>query len=211
MASCFHEVRFPEDISWGAVGGPGYSTGIVKTISGGEQRIQNWAQARCTYQVAQGVKSQEQLDALIAFFRVRKGKVHGFRYKDWSDFTAVKQYTMTGDGIIKKCQLQKVYGDSTYYEIRAIRKPVKDTLTIYKDDVEVSDTDYTFNYLTGEVEFDTAPAVGKIITASFEFDVPVRFDTDDMPVSIDDWQTYSWSGITIVEIQDSTTRYDYIA
>ena len=62
MAILFHEVQFPVDISYGAVGGPSYSTGVITSMSGGEQRGQHWAQSRIKYDVSQNVKKKEQLD-----------------------------------------------------------------------------------------------------------------------------------------------------
>jgi uncharacterized protein (TIGR02217 family) len=92
------EVQFPTDIAYGSAGGPEYSTDIVITQSGYEQRNANWLQARARYNVAHGVKTQAQLNTLIAFFRSRKGRADGFRFKDWTDYQATAQAIATGDG-----------------------------------------------------------------------------------------------------------------
>lgn len=195
----FHEVQFPPDISYGATGGPGYSTGVVTTSSGGEQRNQNWAQSRCKYNVAHGVKSQAQLDVLIAFFRARKGKVYGFRFKDWSDFKATGQTCAAVAGSPLVYQLQKTYVDGAgYTDIRPIKKPVTGTLKVYISGV-LQMSGCTVDYVTGRITFTDIPAGA--VTADFEFDVPCRFDTDEMPINIDNWSTYSWSGITVIEIK----------
>ena len=78
----------PPDIAYGAVGGPEYRTTVVVTASGREQRNSAWAQARGRWNVASGLKKREQVAELIAFFRARKGKAHGFRFKDWTDYQA---------------------------------------------------------------------------------------------------------------------------
>lgn len=111
----FVEVRFPTDIAYGSAGGPEYSTDIVITHSGHEQRNSNWSQARARYNIAHGVKTQAQLDALIAFFRARKGRADGFRFKDWTDHKATGQLIGTGDGERVSFQLVKSYdsGSST--------------------------------------------------------------------------------------------------
>ena len=70
----FHEVQFPCDISYGSSGGPEFSTDVVITHSGYEQRNINWSEARARYNVTHGVKTQSQLDVLIAFFRARCGR-----------------------------------------------------------------------------------------------------------------------------------------
>lgn len=94
----FHEIRFPDDISYGSNGGPEFSTDIIITQGGFEQRNSNWANARAKYNVAHGVKTETQLAELIAFFRARKGRAHGFRFKDWTDYQITGQVIGTGNG-----------------------------------------------------------------------------------------------------------------
>ena len=200
--SSFHEVQFPPDISYGATGGPGYSTGVVTMPSKGEQRTQNWAQSRCSYNVAQGVKNQAQLNALIAFFRNRKGKAFGFRFKDWADFQAAGQVCVALAEPPYTYQLQKTYTDGAgYVETRKITKPVGGTVKVYGDTVLLLEG-YAVDYEQGQITlaYDLNP-YPTVVTADFEFDVPVRFDTDEMPVSIDSFSTYSWAGITVIEIR----------
>ncbi len=84
----FHKVRFPDNIAYGATGGPEFVTTVVVTGAGHEQRNVDWAEARGGWDVASGLKNQAQLDELIAFFRARKGKAYGFRFKDWTDYKA---------------------------------------------------------------------------------------------------------------------------
>src|SRR5262245_58420702 len=105
----FHDIRFPDDISYGSSGGPNYSTDIVVTQSGYEQRNINWQEARARYNVAHGVKTQSQLDTLIAFFRARKGRAHGFRFRDWTDYEAAGQVIGTGNASQTQFQLTKQY------------------------------------------------------------------------------------------------------
>jgi uncharacterized protein (TIGR02217 family) len=105
----FHEVRFPDNIAYGATGGPEFAATVVVTGAGHEQRNVDWAEARGRWDVGSGLKNQEQLDELIAFFRARKGKAYGFRFKDWTDYKATDQLIGTGDGAIKTFQLVKRY------------------------------------------------------------------------------------------------------
>lgn len=198
--SSFHEVQFPTDISFGSTGGPGYSTGVVTTSSGGEQRNQQWAQSRCKYNVAHGVKNQAQLNKLIAFFRGRKGRAYGFRFKDWSDYLAIGQICVPIPLAPGTYQLQKVYVDEAgYTDVRTIKKPVAGTVKVYVDGV-LQTSGYNVDYTTGKITFITDPAPATV-TADFEFDVPCRFDTDEMPINLDNWSSYSWSGITVIEIK----------
>ena len=93
----FHEVRFPDNIAYGATGGPEFATTVVATGSGHEKRNVNWSEARGRWDVASGLKKQAQIDELIAFFRARRGKAYGFRFKDWTDYKATGQLLGTGD------------------------------------------------------------------------------------------------------------------
>lgn len=197
----FTEVRFPTDIAYGSSGGPEYSTDIVITHGGYEQRNANWAQARARYNVAHGVKSQAQLDALIAFFRARKGRADGFRFKDWSDYQATGQLIGTGDGAETEFQLVKSYESGSVTETRTITKPVAGTVGIYFDEVLVDGGDYSVDAASGLVTFVSPPDEDVAITADFEFDVPVRFDTDRLSASLDDYGSQSWGNIPLVEVR----------
>lgn len=197
----FVETRFPTDIAYGSAGGPEYFTDIVVTHSGYEQRNVNWAQARAKYNVAHGVKTQTQLNTLIAFFRARKGRAHGFRFKDWTDYQGIDQEIGTGDGVATVFQLRKLYVNGGITEIRTITKPVASTTAINFDGVVQNPANYTVNTINGQVTFSSAPADEVVITASFEFDVPVRFDTDKLSASLDNYGVYSWGDIPLVEVR----------
>lgn len=196
----FHEVQFPPDISYGASGGPGYSTTVVTTVSGHERRNANWADARGKWNVAHGLKKREQVAELIAFFRARKGRAYGFRFKDWTDYEAFAQLIGIGDGATKTFQLVKRYASGGEIETRVITKPVGGTVKVYRDGVEAA-SGWSVNTATGIVTFTTAPGAGVQVTADFEFDVPARFDSDQMDITIETYQLGSWGQIPVVEIR----------
>lgn len=196
----FHEIRFPDDIAYGASGGPEFATTIVTMASGFEQRNINWQAARGRWDVASGLKNQTQLDTLLSFFRGRKGRAHGFRFKDWSDYRATGQLIGTGDGANKTFQLVKNYASGAGSESRIIKKPVSGTTKIYLNGVQLT-SGWSISSSTGIVTINTAPSNGVPVTADFEFDVPVRFDTDRMAVTIEFFNLHQWSGIPIVEIR----------
>jgi uncharacterized protein (TIGR02217 family) len=172
----------------------------VVTGAGHEQRNVNWAEARGRWDVASGLKNQQQLDELIAFFRARKGRAYGFRFKDWTDYKATGQLLGTGDGVQAQFQLVKRYPSGSVAEIRTVTKPVAGTVRIYKDAVEQL-SGWSVSVTTGLITFATPPAVGVEITADFEFDVPVRFDTDHMAVTIETFRLHRWQQIPIVELR----------
>ncbi len=194
----FAEIQFPTDISYGSSGGPSFSTDIVSTFSGHEQRNSNWSQARGRWNVAHGVKSKQQLEALIAFFHARRGRAEGFRFKDWGDYRVTNGIIAEGDGSTSSFQLVKRYESGTVHQ-RVISKPVDGSVIIYVDGNPQSGV--TVDITTGMVTLASAPANETIITADFEFDVPVRFDTDQMMLSQDTFNTGSWQDIPIVELR----------
>lgn len=196
----FEEVQFPSDISYGATGGPMFLTDVVSTVSGHEQRNSKWSQARAKYNVASGVKTETQWQALISFFRARRGKAVGFRFKDWSDYKAESVQIGVGDDSTTEFQLVKIYSSGSVAVSRTITKPVSGTVDIYVDSV-LQSSGVSVDTTTGVVTFSSAPALGEVITADFEFDVPVRFDTDEMAVSMDSFDAGNWSSIPLIEVR----------
>ena len=195
----FAEIQFPVDISYGATGGAMFSTDIVETYGGNEQRNINWSEARGQWNVAHGVKTQSQLDILIAFFRARRGKAIGFRFKDWSDYKVTGQVLGTGNGTQTAFQLKKSYTSLVTVD-RTIKKPVSGTILVYKDAV-LQGSGYTVDVTTGVITFTVAPANGVVVSATFEFDVPVRFDTDQIEINLESYGIGSWGNIPLVELR----------
>lgn len=196
----FHDVRFPDDVAVGAVGGPGFDTSVVALSSGREKRNVNWSEARGAWDVAHGLKSQEQLDRLLAFFRARQGKAFGFRFKDWSDFRMPRQAIGTGDGVTAGFALVKDYADAAgYRSARRLTRPVAGTVRVWLDGIEPAGG---FTVVGGVVVFATPPAAGAAVEAACEFDVPARFDTDQMKVTVEAYGSFSWGQIPIVEVRE---------
>ena len=200
----FHETQFPTDISYGSTGGPSFHTTIVELGSGFEQRNVDWAQARARYNVAWGVKSDTQLEALIQFFYARKGRAYGFRYKDWSDYDATDVEIGVGDASEDQFQLIKKYTSGAVTYSRNIFKPVSGTVKIYLDDIEQG-SGWTVDTTTGVIDFTSPPGNSVRIDADFEFDVPVRFDVDHLSLSLDEYGINSALDIRLVELRIAET------
>ncbi len=198
----FHDVRFPEDIAYGAVGGPAFSTEVAAVKSGREKRNINWSRARRRWDVAHGLKTQAQLDALVAFFLNRGGRAHSFPFKDWSDFVLPRQAIGTGDGATAAFQLAKTYTDAGGHgHSRPVTRPVVASVRVWRDGVEQA-AGWSVERLTGLITFEAPPPAGAMVEAAAEFDVPVRFDVDEMRVSIDAYDAFSWGQIPLVEVRD---------
>ena len=205
----FHEVRFPDNISRGARGGPERRTQIVALSSGDEERNASWANSRRRYDVAYGIRRADDLAAVVAFFEARNGRLHGFRFKDWSDYrsglptaaiAATDQLIGTGTGSQTAFQLAKRYASGTQSWTRTIAKPVAGTVVMALGGVSQG-SGWSVDLATGIVTFLTAPGSGVAITAGFEFDVPVRFDSDSMDVNLDIERLGSITSIPLVEIR----------
>jgi uncharacterized protein (TIGR02217 family) len=205
----FHEVRFPTAIAFGSSGGPERKTEIVTLGSGFEERNAVWANSRRRYDAGLGVKTLDDLHAAIAFFEARLGRLHGFRFKDFADFkscsplaaiAATDQSIGTGNGTATAFQLTKTYVSGAGSWTRTIRKPVSGTVIVAVDGTPVIGG-FTVDTTTGVTTFDTPPANGDAITAGFEFDVPVRFDTDALIVNLESFRAGDIPHIPIVEIR----------
>ena len=205
----FHEVRFPDNISRGARGGPERRTQIVELASGDEERNASWANSRRRYDVAYGIRRADDLAAVVAFFEARNGRLHGFRYKDWADYksglpsqtiTSIDQQIGTGTGSLKTFQLAKRYVSGAQSWTRTIANPVAGTVRVALGMVEQI-SGWTVDTTTGVVTFTIAPGNGVVVRAGFEFDVPVRFDTDVLDVTLDIERLGSITSIPLLEIR----------
>ncbi|WP_299932760.1 DUF2460 domain-containing protein [uncultured Pelagimonas sp.] len=207
----FHEIRFPADLSFGSVGGPERRTDIVQLTSGHEERNTPWAHSRRRYDAGLGLRSLDDVEALIAFFEARQGQLFGFRWKDWADFKSCApskrigtgdQIIAHGDGVRRDFQLIKNYtsGGATY--ARPITKPVAGSVVAAVQDVERRESvHFEIDTDTGIITFDEIPLAGVEISAGFEFDVPVRFDTDRINVSVASFRAGQVPDVPVVEVR----------
>lgn len=207
----FHEIRFPLDIALGASGGPERRTEIVTLGSGREERNSPWAMSRRRYNAGLGLKKLDDIHEVIAFFEARHGRLHGFRWRDRADWksgspgapvTPLDQVLGAGDGARTDFQLVKAYvsGEASY--TREIAKPVAGSLQLAVAGKAMEEgTDFSADHATGIVTFAAAPAEGAAVTAGFEFDVPVRFDTDFLDINLAAFEAGSVPDIPVVEIR----------
>lgn len=194
--------RFDADISFGSKGGPGFKTNVFVGESPAETRTQNWTYSRGRWELSQEVRDLADMDVIRSFFYNAYGKARGFRFKDWSDYTLTDEVIGTGDGSNRVFNITKEYGSGTYLYTRRIFKPVSGTLSVKVNGSTVSDSTYTVNYTTGIITFNVpnTPPNGHDVAVTCEFDVPVRFDTDKMPVNYTGFGLQTWGTIPIVEI-----------
>ncbi len=207
----FHEVRFPAALSFGSLGGPERRTEVVTLANGFEERNTPWAHSRRRYDAGFGLRSQDDVSEMISFFEARQGQLHAFRWKDWSDYkssTATAEVNFedqligTGDGVESSFQITKTYASGGTSYVRPITKPVDGTVTVGLDGlVTVEGFDWTIDLTTGIVTFLTPPAPGISVSAGFEFDVPVRFDTDVIQTGVASFQAGEVPNVPVVEVR----------
>lgn len=207
----FHDVRFPLRVALGTSGGPVRRTDIVSLSNGRENRNRRWQDARRRYDAGSGVRSVDDLYAVLSFFEARAGQFHGFRFRDPVDHkscapgasaSATDQLLGSGDGTTAAFPLVKRYADAGGETVRPIEKPVAGTVVVSVAGVTVPAADYVVNHAAGLVTFKPGkiPASGAV-RAGFEFDVPVRFDTDRIDIDLAQFNAGRIPSIPLVEIK----------
>jgi uncharacterized protein (TIGR02217 family) len=198
--SMFHEVQLPPTISRGARGGAsGWKTTIVVSGSGFEQRNIDWVNARGSWNLAYGIKTRDDWESIQAFHFARRGRVYAFRMRDWADYQATLETIVeSATAGQTTAQLTKTYSDSAGSYVRTIYKPVSGTLRLYKNG---SATPMTGVYMVPQTGIVTFPALagGDVVRATFEFDVPVRFDTDELRSAVEDTDIIEIPDILLIE------------
>lgn len=199
----FHDIRFPTRLAFGSGVSIERKVEITSLASGHERRISPWAQGRRHYLIGAGVRSLTDAAELLSFYEAREGRLYGFRFKDFADFKSVAlnaapssadQVIGTGDGVRTAFQLTKAYGAV----MRPITKPVDGTVTVAVNGVE---TTATVDQSTGVVTFSIAPAAGATISAGFEFDVPVRFNSDRIEMTLESFEAGRVAAVALIEVR----------
>ncbi|MEM8957307.1 MAG: DUF2460 domain-containing protein [Pseudomonadota bacterium] len=207
----FHDVRFPASVSFGALGGPQRRTDIVTLSNGFEERNTPWAHARRRYDAGLGMRSLADIEAVIAFFESRQGQLFGFRWKDWTDYRSSAADTLpraddqllgNADGATTEFTLSKLYVSGGVSYSRPIIKPVPGSVQVSRDGSDLqTGLDFTVDHETGVVTLSAAPQAGSVLRAGFEFDVPVRFDTDRLDISASGVEAGEIPSVPVIEIR----------
>ncbi|MCC2098542.1 MAG: DUF2460 domain-containing protein [Hyphomicrobiales bacterium] len=207
--SAFHEVLFPLDVALGSRGGPQRITDVVTLSSGREERNQRWFHSRRKYNAGYGIKSLDAIAAVTEFFEERRGRLHGFRWRDHSDFKScplavapgpLDQDLGFGDGVTSSFQIRKRYGANFNPYWRDITKPVSGSVRVALDGLEQVAPAFNCDYQTGLISFQMPPASGSVVTAGFLFDVPVRFDSDYLAIDLASFHAGEIPDLPVIEI-----------
>ena len=194
VVEAFDDVLFPLELGREAEVAPGFSTAILTSAGGREARNAAWAEARTSYDVGPGLRSEADIAVLLAFFRARMGAARGFRLRDPFDFDAVGEVVGVGDGVARRFALVKSYGAME----RRITRPVAGSVSVAVGGVGTA----AFSVEAGGwVVLDVAPLAG-VVTAGFAFDVPVRFAEDRLSVARATFLAGVAASVPLVEVRE---------
>jgi uncharacterized protein (TIGR02217 family) len=204
----FHNVRLPDDVEKGASGGPRFNTFILPLSSGKEKRRIGWERQRGKWDIGYGLQYKDDADLtdglnrIITFFYARRGRAYSFRFKDWSDYQMNKQVIGIGNGTEDEFQIFKRYTSGGINFDRIIALPIFSTVQVWVNGVlKTVSVDYTVGLTTGLILF-TAPVTNThAVEVACEFDVHVRFDTDDLDISMSTFQAGAIPSIPIIEVK----------
>jgi len=202
----FHEVRLPARLAFGSTGGVERRTEIATLASGHERRSTPWAMGRRRYLIGANLRSLEDMAELTAFFEARRGRLHGFRFKDFADHRSCApggtvgpedQVLGVGTGVRRTWPLVKLYGDVA----RTIAKPVEGSVRVAVAGAELGPGAFSVDWTTGAATLDAAPAPGQVVTVGFLFDTPVRFDSDRIEATLESFEAGRMAAVPLIEIR----------
>lgn len=207
MTTFLETPRFPDNIAFGGTVGPTYLTVVTPVYSGRDGRIPAWSQSRVRFEVGRRSMNAADTATLDTFFRTVKGRAYGFRIKDWTDYTVTtSQGVLTPQSTPGVYQLAKLYVNGALSETRLIQKPVVGTVAVYKNGALIT-TGLSLDTTMGLVTISPTPLTTDVLSWSGQFDVPVRFDVDEMKKQIMDRNgahgdlLVDWGTIPIIEIR----------
>ena len=194
-------IRLPDNIEQGAKGGPTFKTDVLTTSGGYETTNQKWSLPRQVWDIGYGVSNKADLKAVIDFFHGRRGRARGFRFKNWLNYKVTGQSIATADGSTTTFQLKRTIADTVHPLDIDVTLPVSGTVKIYENGTDTNGAGWTVDTTTGVVTYAVAPANGVVITADFEYDIPVRFASDKLDIDME-WEcAISIPSIPIVEVR----------
>ena len=204
----FDNVRFPDAIAQGAQVIPAFNTSVIVSSGGREQRVSNWSLPRRSYDVGTGLQRRADTATLMAFYLARGGRLRGFRFRDWSDYQLARQTIGTTDGADATWQVYKRYTSGGVNADRPLTRLVSGTVRCWVNGTErtigAGGTQFQVNVDTGVITLGAtlAATTGQAIEVECEFDVPVRFDSDEVALTQRSHEIGEWPSVPIVEIRE---------
>lgn len=171
------ETRLSPQVEAGFSAVPGHMTRVVTLQNGQERRNAMWSAAKRKFTARYAKFTRADRDSMLNVVMATVGQTYAFLFKDWSDFNVTGQSLGTAPSGSTPVQLVKTYTFGTQTATRTITRPVAATLVVYSNGVAKAGT---VDATTGLFTPTSAWTAGQALTADFEFDVPVRFATDEV-------------------------------
>lgn len=200
-------VRLPTSVEKGVRGGPMFNTSVLRTDGGVTSTNQNWTYPLYSGQAGYGIRTKEDMFDVLDFFYARRGRYRGFLFRDWSDYELVDEVIGTGDGSEDDFQIVRTYTDSISSFIRPISRPIEfnttggPDLTVKVAGVTVGLANWSLQP-GGIIHLSTPPTLGQIVTVNGEFDIPVQFGSDHLPLEMELWNVGTIPQIPIIEVRE---------
>jgi uncharacterized protein (TIGR02217 family) len=193
----FADVQFPPRISFGAQGGPVWQTSIARVYSGREYRNRTQSVPLSRFDVSHAGKRTNDWEAVRDFFYNMGGRATAFRFKDWTDYRATVAQGVFIMLTSTTFQMAKRYAVGAITFDRPIYKPIASTFA------SVGGVSATLDATTGIVTVSS----GTPTAWAGQFDIPARFDIDQLPTQIVDKSRdggfiYSVDSVPIQEVRD---------
>lgn len=198
MTQNFHDINLPDFMEIYAQGVSEFSTSCAITLSGRENRSSNINFPKRRYNLKNCKLSEVQFEIFNSFFIARLGSRYSFRLKDYFDYKVINEQFGDADVQVGRLQLKKTYNDAVSSFLRKITKPRKDSIKFWFNGVQVDE--WTVDYTAGIISFLKEIPQQTIITASYEFDVPVRFANDSFQYCLNNDGTISILDTELLEV-----------
>ncbi|KAF1706294.1 DUF2460 domain-containing protein [Pseudoxanthomonas sacheonensis] len=173
----FLDFRLPTRVEAGFSAIPTHKTRIKTLVGGNEKRNAGWTGSKRRYTSAYAGFNRAERAELLNAAEATDGMVYAFRFKDWNDFRVELQTLGVAPAGSTPIQLIKTYTFGPRTKTRTITKPVTATVVVYENDVLKPGSTSSLTGLFTPTDPWTPAAV---ISATFDFDVPVRFATDEI-------------------------------
>lgn len=193
----FIDARILECVAYGFSFGPEFRTTVTELRSGSEARNAEWARFRWRGVAPYQNINPDDYHALLGAFLRAKGMANTFRFKNWMEGAVEGQPLGNAPSGTTAVQLVRTYdpfGGSSYQ--RTVTKPVAGTVTVYQNGVAKAGS---VNTSTGLFTPSTSWSAGQPLTADFEYDIPMRFDSDNLPFNYENFRALSGEA-AIVEV-----------
>jgi Conserved hypothetical protein 2217 (DUF2460) len=129
----FHEVRFPDNIAYGATGGPEFATTVVATGSGHEnaqRQLVRGARPLGCRERAQEAGTDRRADRILPGQERSRLRLP---VQGLDRLQGNGELLGTGDDATTQFQLVKHYPSGSVIEVRTITKPIAGTVKVYLD------------------------------------------------------------------------------